>query len=153
MKLPIPFWNYAFATAAFTYNRMTPVTDVGNSAYQWLFGSVPNHRDLKVFGCLSFPNTRSTNPVKFMNWTSPHVFIEYSDAVKGYLCFDPKTGKIRISRDITFGIIYNQRQGDPRTRFPSNWDYRESSMKFYTRICSTTGFTDSPSPNTTSDGN
>lgn len=29
-KMPTPFWNYAFATAAFTYNRTMPVNDAGD---------------------------------------------------------------------------------------------------------------------------
>lgn len=37
-----------------------------------------------------------------MNQTKPHVFIGYPDAIKGYICFNPTSGKTRMSRDVTF---------------------------------------------------
>lgn len=100
--LPILFWRYAFSAAVFTYNRTTTVNSAGASAYELLYGLSPNIRDFKVFGCLAFPNTRPFNRVKFGNRSAPHTFIRYPTNMKGYLCFNPITKKVMVSRDFLF---------------------------------------------------
>lgn len=101
-SLPLTFWSFASAAAVFTYNS-TP-TDVlaGDSPYQKLFQKSPNIRDLRVFGCLAYPNLRPFNRAKFSNRTSPHVFIGYPYNSYGYLYYNPITDKILTSRDVVF---------------------------------------------------
>lgn len=70
--------------------------------FELLYDPSPNLRNLKVFGFLVYSNTRPFNQFNLMNWSVPHVFIGYPDCVKGYLCFDPKSGKVIVSNDVLF---------------------------------------------------
>src|SRR3954471_21887462 len=70
--------------------------------YYSVFLCHPNYPELRVFGCLCFPNTYVTSPHKLAPRSLPYVFLGYSDEHKGYRCFDPVSGRIHISRHVTF---------------------------------------------------
>lgn len=37
-----------------------------------------------------------------MNRITPHIFLGYPDKINGYLCLNPETDKIIVSRDVIF---------------------------------------------------
>lgn len=47
-------------------------------------------------------NTQPFNRNKSTNQTTPHIFLGYPNYVNGYLCFNPITTKMLISRDVIF---------------------------------------------------
>lgn len=64
-QLSHDFWRVAFVTALFVYNRTNSTSLDGKSLYELLFKKLPNLRDLRVFGCLAYPNLRPFNRQKF----------------------------------------------------------------------------------------
>lgn len=102
VELLFSFWRFALATATFTYNRTSTSSLGGSSPYEKLFRQVPNVKDLRVFGCVVYLNIRPFNKRNFSNRSKEHIFIGYSANTNGYLCYDPDSGKILISRDVIF---------------------------------------------------
>uniref|UniRef100_A0A803NLP6 Integrase catalytic domain-containing protein n=1 Tax=Cannabis sativa TaxID=3483 RepID=A0A803NLP6_CANSA len=100
-NLPLKYWDEAFRTAIYLYNRLpTPVLSL-KSPIEVLFNITPDYSSLKVFGCTCFPNIRPYNKHKLEYRSSPCTFIGYSLNHKGYKCLDP-SGRLYISRDVIF---------------------------------------------------
>jgi histone deacetylase 1/2 len=57
---------------------------------------------LRVFGCLCFPNTSSIAAHKLAPRSLPCIYVGPSDDHKGSRCFDPSSGRVLISRHVTF---------------------------------------------------
>jgi len=101
-QIPLRFWEFASATTAFLYNR-TPLSVLdGESPFQRLFQVSPSYNDFRVFGCRVYPNQRPVRKNKFTYRSDPHIFLGYPNNHRGYLCYDPATGKFVISRDCVF---------------------------------------------------
>lgn len=100
--LPQKYWDYVVMTATFLYNLNPSVVLGGKSPFEILFGTSPNYSKLKVFGCKSFPCLRSYRHSKLDPKSTPCVFIGYPANHDSYLCLDPDSGKIYISRDVKF---------------------------------------------------
>ncbi|KFK45117.1 hypothetical protein AALP_AA1G346500, partial [Arabis alpina] len=101
-KMPKTYWSYAFTTATYLINRMpTPVLDM-ESPVQKLFGSQPNYSKLRVFGCLCFPWLRPYNTNKLQDRSTPCIFIGYSQTQSAYLCLQPSSGRVYITRHVKF---------------------------------------------------
>lgn len=101
-QLPPSFWCYAFSAATFTCNRTIPMDSTDRSAYEIFYEESPNLRDLRVFGCLVYPNIHPSNRFKFQKRYCPHIFLGYLDKINGYLCYNPNNNKLTILHDIIF---------------------------------------------------
>lgn len=55
-NLPSKFWVDAVFTSIFLINRLPSNTLGGISPFENLFGTIPSYSNLRVFGCLCFPN-------------------------------------------------------------------------------------------------
>jgi hypothetical protein len=55
-----------------------------------------------VFGCVCWPNLRPYNAHKLSFRSVRCVFLGYSSRHKGFKCLEPSTGRVYISRDVTF---------------------------------------------------
>ena len=101
-RLPSSFWVEAFSTAVFLINRL-PTPQLDNlSPYEKLLHRPPDYKFLKSFGCACFPYMVPYNKHKLSFKSIPCVFIGYDDHYKGYRCLDPFSGRIYISRNVTF---------------------------------------------------
>jgi len=101
-RLSHSFWVEAFSTAVFLINRLpTPKLD-HISPYEKLLQRTPDYAFLKSFGCACFPHMVPYNRHKLSFKSVPCVFIGYDDHYKGYRCLDPISGRIYISRHVTF---------------------------------------------------
>ena len=101
-NMPLPYWPLAFATAVFLINRLpTPVLS-NLSPYQSLFNLTPNYQKLRTFGCLCFPWLRPYVPNKLENRSTPCIFVGYSLTQSAYLCLEPLSGRIYVSRHVRF---------------------------------------------------
>nr|TKS00264.1 hypothetical protein D5086_0000184770 [Populus alba] len=98
----MPFWQYAFQTAAFLINRMPSQVLNHASPYFTLFHKEPDYRFLKVFGCLCYPFIRPYNNHKLQYRSVQCTFLGYSFHHKGYLCLDSATGRVYTSSHIVF---------------------------------------------------
>lgn len=100
--IPKTYWTYEFATAVYLINRLpSPVISMF-SPYQKLFGVAPNYKKLRTFGCLCFPWLRPYNNNKLENRSTPCVLLGYSLSQSAYLCLQPTSGRIYVSRHVQF---------------------------------------------------
>ena len=101
-SLPLQFWSHAFAAAVYLINRMPTVTLNHTSPYEMIFGAAPNYSKLKIFGSLCYPWLRPYSSHKLSPRSSPCVFLGYSMSQSAYICYDPSTTRIYISRHVQF---------------------------------------------------
>jgi histone deacetylase 1/2 len=101
-SLPLRFWDTAFQTATYLINRMPSRVINQSTPLELLRDIKPDYSFLKVFGCVCWPNLRPYNTRKLNFRSKQCVFIGYSDIHRGYRCLHPPTGRIYISRDVTF---------------------------------------------------
>ncbi|KAG7582826.1 Integrase catalytic core [Arabidopsis suecica] len=107
-SMPKHYWSYAFTTATYLINRLPTPNLSMESPYQKLFGETPNYTKLRVFGCLCFPWLRPYTFNKLEDRSTPCVFLGYSQTQSAYLCLQPSSGRIYVSRHVKFD----------ETRFP-----------------------------------
>jgi len=67
-----------------------------------LFHRDPDYSFLRIFGCACWPNLWPYNSHKLEFGSKRYAFLEYSHLHKGYKCLDIATGRIYISKDVTF---------------------------------------------------
>ena len=101
-SMPPKFWAEALHTATYLLNIRPSKVNPHTTPYFSLFFSHPNYSDVRVFGCLCFPNSYSTSPNKLSPRSTPCVHLGFSDEHKGYRCLDLVTGRVHVSRHVTF---------------------------------------------------
>ena len=101
-KMPPSYWTYALATAVYLINRQPTPTLSLTSAFQKLFGSVPNYSKLRSFGCLCYPWIKPYNHHKLEPKSTPCIFIGYSLHQSAFLCLDPSSSCVYVSRHVHF---------------------------------------------------
>ncbi|XP_020114487.1 uncharacterized protein LOC109728471 isoform X3 [Ananas comosus] len=102
--LPPRFWAEAIQTAVFLVNRLPSLTVLnGRSPYDILHGCAsPDLQLIRVFGCLCYPDVQDIADHKLSPRSLPCIFLGLSDKHKGFRCLYPSTGKVFISRHVTF---------------------------------------------------
>ncbi|CAJ2653122.1 unnamed protein product [Trifolium pratense] len=131
-NLPPQFWSYAFTTATYLINRMpTPNLNM-QTPYQTLFHQPPNYNHLHSFGCLCFPWLRPYTTNKLENRSKPCIFLGYSNPHHAFLCLDPLSNRVYISRHVNFiehSFPYHSlKQKQPNTSLPTPPDYPPYSL-------------------------
>ena len=94
------YWTYAFAAAVYLIKRLPTLVLHMKSPLQKLFGTEPNYAKLRVYGCLCFPWLRPYNTHKLENRSTPCVFLGYSLTQSAYICLQPTSGRIYVSRHV-----------------------------------------------------
>ncbi|KAK9200192.1 hypothetical protein WN944_015388 [Citrus x changshan-huyou] len=100
--LPLTFWPHAFATAVYLISRLPTTTLNLSSPYELIFHKSPNYSKLKAFRCLCYPWLRPYTSHKLNPRSKPCVFLGYSLSQSAYLCLEPSTSKIYVSRHVQF---------------------------------------------------
>ncbi|WVZ51499.1 LOW QUALITY PROTEIN: hypothetical protein U9M48_002643 [Paspalum notatum var. saurae] len=100
--MPLKFWGEAFLTAVYLINRTPSRVIEYSTPLERLFHQQPDYSSLRVFGCACWPNLRPYNRHKLQFGPLQCVFLGYSPIHKGFKCLDPSSGKVYISRDVTF---------------------------------------------------
>src|SRR4051812_28857804 len=101
-SLPPRFWVEALRTATYLINIRPTKTCPLYTPFQSLFLSSPDYGSLRVFGCLCFPNITATTNHKLDPRSLPCVYLGLSDDHKGSRCYDPVSGRVILSRHVTF---------------------------------------------------
>jgi len=101
-SLPLSFWSYALATTVYLINRMPTPTLNTHSPYDVIFQRSPHYEKLRVFGCLCYHWLRPYNAHKLEPRSKPCIFLGYSFSQSAYLCYEPTSSKIMVSRHVTF---------------------------------------------------
>jgi hypothetical protein len=82
--------------------------------FQLIHNKPPTCTDLKVFGCLCYPNISAITPHKLSPRSVPRVFLGYPSSHKAYRCFNMVTQKLIISRHVIFDkIVFPSISGTP----------------------------------------
>uniref|UniRef100_A0A2N9HXJ7 Integrase catalytic domain-containing protein n=1 Tax=Fagus sylvatica TaxID=28930 RepID=A0A2N9HXJ7_FAGSY len=100
--LPISYWSYAVSTATHLINRLPTPNLHHHTPYETLFHTPLDLTHLKFFGCQCFPLLTPYRAHKLHPKTIPCVFLGYPTNSKGYLCLDPVTYRLYISRHVLF---------------------------------------------------
>jgi hypothetical protein len=100
--LPYTYWPYAFSTAVYLINRLPSIIRNYVSPWEILFGTSPDYKSFKVFGCACYPLLRPYSSHKFSLCSTQCVFLGYASNAKGYLCLDLNTNRLYTSRHVVF---------------------------------------------------
>lgn len=101
-SIPLQHWSYAFTTVVYLINKMPTPTLQNHSPYEKLFNSSPNYLKLKIFGCLCYPWLKLYTSHKLESNFKPCIFLGYSTSQSAYICLDPQTSHISVSRHVRF---------------------------------------------------
>jgi transposase InsO family protein len=101
-SLPTTHWTYAVTTAIHLINRLPSPHLSHKSPWEHLFHKAPDITHLKTFGCLCYPYLRPYNTHKLQPRSTPCIFLGYPSHTKGYICLDPTSHRIYISRHVIF---------------------------------------------------
>ena len=99
---PKKYWTYVFFTAVYLINRLPTAVLAMDSPYHKLFDVQSNYTKLQVYGCLCFLWLRPYNKHKLQDRSTPCDFLGYSPTQSAYLCLQPSTGIIYVSRHVCF---------------------------------------------------
>lgn len=119
-SLPHSFWVEAFHTAVYLHNILpTKRLNFATPTFS-LYGHHPTYDHLRTFRCMCYPNTSATQSHKLQPRSIKCVFLGYLENFRGYRCFDLATGKVYLSRHVTFD----------ETSFPFAQSRSSSSYEF-----------------------
>jgi hypothetical protein len=100
--LPTKLWGFALIAATYLYNR-TPHSSLGCTPYEQVHSYVPFVQHLRVFGCMCWEHIpKEKRNGKWHVKGALRIFVGYSEQVKGWKLFNPHTGEVTISRDVSF---------------------------------------------------
>ena len=102
MNVPKKYLSYAVLTATYIINRLPTRVLNGKSPWQVLKGRDINLSHLRVFGCSCYVRVQPKDRDKLDPKAVKMVFLGYSPTQKGYKCYNPKTRKVLVSRDVKF---------------------------------------------------
>jgi hypothetical protein len=72
------------------------------SPYEAWFGRKPAVGHLRTFGCLAYVKDVRPYVTKLQDRGKPMVFLGYVEGSKAYKVFDPKSGRVQVTRDVVF---------------------------------------------------
>ena len=104
-NLPTSYWSYAISTAIHIVNRLPTPNPQNLTHWELFFHSTPDITHLRTFGCTCFPLLKPYNNHKLQPHTTSYIFLGYPTYSKGYICLDPITSRIYISRHVLFNEI------------------------------------------------
>ncbi|XP_016568825.1 uncharacterized protein LOC107867203 isoform X1 [Capsicum annuum] len=119
-RIPVRFWGECVRTVVYLINKLPSSFLNDKTLYEMLFGRPTKNDHLRVFGCLCYANVLPKGD-KFQERATRVVMIEYCESQKGYRLYEPSTGLLFVSRDVTFKeLIFpfkNEEHGDDEEMF------------------------------------
>jgi hypothetical protein len=95
------FWGEAVVAAVYILNHSSTKALNGMTLYEAWHGRKLAVSHLRVFGCLTF--TKELGHIgKLDDMSTPGVFIGYAEGLKAYRILDPRTQRVRTTRDVVF---------------------------------------------------
>jgi hypothetical protein len=101
-SMPPIYWVEALHTSTHLLNLHPTKTLRNQTPHEYLHKTPPQYADLRVFGCLCYPNLSATAANKLAPRSTACVFLGYPSNHKGYRCLDLTTNRIIISRHVVF---------------------------------------------------
>lgn len=97
------FWGEAVTMANYIQNRL-PWKSVPVTPFEAWFGFKPNISHFRVFGAKCFVHIEKEKRQKLDPTAIEMVLVGYDEHSKAYRCFNPKTHKVIVSRDVKFAL-------------------------------------------------
>uniref|UniRef100_A0A2N9IA16 Retrovirus-related Pol polyprotein from transposon TNT 1-94 n=1 Tax=Fagus sylvatica TaxID=28930 RepID=A0A2N9IA16_FAGSY len=101
-SVPPKFWVEALTTATFLINRLPSQALNLESPYFRLYHHHPTYTNLHTFGCVCFMHLPPPDRNKLSAQSIRCAFLGYSVTQKGYVCYDPTSNRVRVSRNVLF---------------------------------------------------
>ncbi|KAD4981985.1 hypothetical protein E3N88_18656 [Mikania micrantha] len=101
-SLPPSYWVEALHTAAYLHNILPSKLINFHTPTTLLYHKQPSYSHLRTFGCGCYPNQNATRPHKVAPRSTLCIFLGYPPNFRGYRCLEVATGKVFLSRHVTF---------------------------------------------------
>ena len=102
MHVPGRFWGEAVRHAVHLLNRL-PTKALGErTPFEAWTGRKPHLAHLRVFGCISYAKVMVPYLNKLDDHSQPMVYLGVEEGCKAHRLYDPRLGKLHISRDVIF---------------------------------------------------
>ncbi|KAG6536147.1 hypothetical protein ZIOFF_001191 [Zingiber officinale] len=100
--MPTRFWGEAVRHAVYLLNRL-PTKALGDrTPFEAWMGRKPHLAHLRVFGCVAYVKNTTPHLKKLDDRSSPMVYLGVEEGCKAHRLFDPRHGKLQVSRDVVF---------------------------------------------------
>ena len=96
------FWGPAVLTACHIHNLCLHPNYQTTTPHELLHKSEPDIRYLRTFGCYAYGFIPEAKRDKLDPRAFKGIFIGYGDHQKGYVIYDPETGRCSVNRSVTF---------------------------------------------------
>jgi hypothetical protein len=83
-------------------NRITSKDTGAKTPYKLWTGAKPSVSHLRTFGCITHVKVTRPNLKKLEDRSKVMVFMGYEPGSAAYICYDPITKKVHVSRDVVF---------------------------------------------------
>ena len=100
--LSYKFWAEAVSNAVYVLNATGTSSLNGKVPFEAFYGKKPSVGHYRTFGCDCYGFISKEKRTKWAPKSCKCYFLGYSSQTKGYRLFDPKTGKVIVSRDVKF---------------------------------------------------
>lgn len=95
------FWAEATHTAVYLQNRTVASALNGRTPFELWTGMKPNVSHLRIFGSTIMVHIPKQKRLKWHKKAEKCILVGYSEEVKGYRVYNPRTKEITTSRDVT----------------------------------------------------
>ena len=100
--LSYKFWAEAVNNAVYVLNATSTTSLNGKVPFEVFYGKKPSVSHYRTFGCDCYAFISKEKRTKWAPKSCKCYFLGYSSQTKGYRLFEPKTGKVIVSRDVKF---------------------------------------------------
>ena len=126
-RLPLSYWEFAAKTACYIHNRVFS-RGVGGIPMTLITGLKTHLSHLRTFGCPAYVHVPAHQRKKMEDSAWKGVFVGYPTYTKGYLVYNPTTGRTIVTKHVRFDESFDGRiseEGTP-THY-SNFDTDDPS--------------------------
>ncbi len=102
MRVPGRFWGEAVRHAVHLLNRLPTKAMGDRTPFEAWTGRKPQLGHLKVFGCTAHAKNTQPHLKKLDDRSAPYVYLGVEEGSKAHRLFDPRRGRIHVSRDVVF---------------------------------------------------
>ena len=101
-ELPSILWGEAARHSIYILNRLSTRALSGVTPYEAWTGTKPDLGHVRVFGCITHMKEPSVHLKKLDDRSRVTIYLGREPGTKVCRLYDPKTGKINVSRDVVF---------------------------------------------------
>ena len=100
--VPGRFWGEAVRHAVYLLNRLSTKALDERTPFEAWNGRKPHLAHLRLFGCIAHAKVTTPLSKKLDDRSQSMVYLGVEDGCKVHRLFDPRHGKIHVSRDVKF---------------------------------------------------